>query len=201
MVIFRGDNYAGNANTSRLQLRLFPRRSPSSTPIFANVNSRLFYSKATWGKQRKRSSQEQTCKSTETEMKRIPQSSSAYQVKLWMGKRTLPHQNVAQKQMQRTRMQKPPPQQTIGAKKPCQRNGYRYRLVKKTSSPERKILIERKKNIEKNKRQLSFSTSKSIMRITIARKQKNTHNLSSSLSLSLSLARAHGARLSVGSSS
>jgi hypothetical protein len=30
-------------------------------------------------------------------------------------------------------MQKPPAQQTVEAKKACQRNGYRHRLVKKIS--------------------------------------------------------------------
>jgi hypothetical protein len=85
-------------------------------------------------------------------------------------------------------MQKPPPQQTVGAKKPCQRNGYRYRLVKKTSSPDRKILIERKKHRKEQ-------ASTVILDIEInnadhhSQKQK-THTQSLSLSLSLFPSRA-----------
>jgi hypothetical protein len=83
-------------------------------------------------------------------------------------------------------MQKPPPQQTVGAKKPCQRNGYRYRPVQKTSSSERKLLIERKKHRKEQ-------ASTVILDIEInnadhhSQKAKNTHTFSLSLSLSLSL--------------
>ncbi len=208
--MFSGDNYAGNANTSRLQLRLFPRRSPSSTPICANVNSRLLYSKATWGKQRKRSSQEQTCKSTETEMKRIPQSSSAYQSETSSGKKNLttPECRAEAKWNE------------LGC-----RNHHRNRLLEPKSRARematdigwcKKLVHGKKTSHRKKKKHRKEQASTVILDIEInnadhhsQKAKKHTFFLSLSISLSrslarslfVSLARAHGACLFVGSSS
>jgi hypothetical protein len=58
--------------------------------------------------------------------------------------RTLPHQDVAQTQMQQTRMQKPPPQQTVGNNKACQ----------KILIPRKENFSQDQKNIETNEHQL-----------------------------------------------
>jgi len=100
-------------------------------------------------------------------------------------------------------MQKPPAQQTVEAKKACQRNGYRHRLVKKISSPERKILIERKKHRKEQASTVILDIEIDNADHHSQKAKKRAHSLSLSLSLSLlvSLPRAHGACLSVGSSS